>query len=85
MLAIPLIENTKFTNFPFHVFDRYEIHIHDVGDFIEPVFIICRSPSSQNLIQNEVPEIAHFQIVKFQIFQISNFPASKFPIFKLQN
>ena len=32
-------------------FDRYEIHIQAFFDFIKPIFIICRSSSSQNIIQ----------------------------------
>ena len=30
VLGIPLLENRTVTKFPFHVFDRYEIHIKDV-------------------------------------------------------
>ena len=29
VLGIPLLENRKVTKCPFHVFDRYEIHIQD--------------------------------------------------------
>ena len=39
-----------FTKFPFHVFDRYEIHIQDFWEFIWPCFIIFRSSTSQTLI-----------------------------------
>ncbi len=37
--------------------DRYEIHIHDFGDFISSSFIIFRCTSSQNLIKPEVPKM----------------------------
>ena len=38
--------NTKVTNFPFHVFDRYEIHIQDVEEHFRGIFIFPRCPSS---------------------------------------
>ena len=50
----PSLEIEKFVGFtkcPFHVFDRYEIHIEDLRDFIYAHFIIFRSSSSQNMIQ----------------------------------
>ena len=32
VLGIPSFENTKVAKFPFHFFDRYEIHIQDFVD-----------------------------------------------------
>ena len=34
-----------FTTFPFHVFDRYEIHIQAFADVIKPICMFCRSSS----------------------------------------
>ena len=89
--GLPYLRIEKFvglTKFPFHVFDRYDIHIHYFKDFIWRSFIICRCPSSPNLITNEAPEVSkkkqyidfpHFyfsvcyvQIFKFQSFVFQN-------------
>ena len=62
-------------------FGRYEIHIHDLGDFIQPICIISRSPSSQISIENEIPKFPkktqiHLQNFKCSNIQISNFQKS---------
>ena len=51
-LGIPLPENRKVTTFPFHVFDRYEIHIQAFVDFISGKFIIFQSSSPQKYFKN---------------------------------
>ena len=53
-LGTPLPENKKVTTFPFHVFDRYEIHIQAFLDSINGKIIIFRSSSSQNKYINIV-------------------------------
>ena len=45
-IGVPLPENRKVTTFPFHVFDRYQIHIQAFLYFINGKFIIFRSSSS---------------------------------------
>ena len=35
VLGFPLLENTKVVKNPFHVFDRYEIHIQDRKDCLQ--------------------------------------------------
>ena len=54
---IHFLENRKnvgFTKCPFHVFiDRYEIHIDFVGDFVDALFIVFRSSSSQSIIKKK--------------------------------
>ena len=47
----------KLPNVYFMLFDRCEIHIQDFKEFLTGIFISVRCPSSQNLINNEIPEI----------------------------
>ena len=79
-------------------FDRYELHIQDVEEYFTGIFIISRSPSSQNLIKLKFPKIpkrqTEFIMFKlpdgmFAYLQITNFIVrnsyfkhSKFPVFK---
>ncbi len=53
-----LLSQETLCAFPLHVFDRYEIHIQDFAEQITGIFIIFRCPSSQNLINIEIPEIS---------------------------
>ena len=48
----PLLDKRKVTKFPFHVFDRYEIHIQAVVDSIYARCFIFQSSSSETYIQN---------------------------------
>ena len=47
-MGIPLPENKKETTFPFHVFERYGVHIQAFVDFINGKFIIIRSSFPRN-------------------------------------
>ena len=51
-LGIPLPENRKVTKFPFHVFDRYEIHIQGFVHFINRKLSIFQSSSPQTYFKN---------------------------------
>ena len=77
MLGNPLLENTKVTKFRFHDFDRCEIHVHDFEEIITGIFIICRCPSSHNLI------VSNFLKSSFSKFPIFNFSNSRFDIFRI--
>ena len=70
VLVVPLLENRKVTEFPFHVFDRYEIHIQDFQEQFTGIFIMFRSPS---------PE---FQNFKFENVNVSKTSKSKYVDFK---
>ena len=41
----------RFTKCPFRVFDRYENHMQDLGNFIYAFCMVSRSSSSHNLIK----------------------------------
>ena len=61
VLGIPFLGKSKVSEFPFHVFDRYDTHIQDFEDILTGIFAIVRCPSSK------------CKLSKFRIFKISEF------------
>ena len=66
VLGIPLLENTKVTKFPFHVFDRYEINILDFEDLL-------RGSSSSVGARLRNWKTSNFQNCKLRHFKTSIF------------
>ena len=65
----PLLENTKVSKFQFHAFDRYEIHIQDLGGFLV-------GSSSLPVHTFENPTVQNFKITKTIISRLRNFKNS---------
>ena len=92
--GIPLLENKKvvgFTKFPFHVFDRYEIHIQAFWDFIYANFIIFPILIFTKYDKHEIrifsKQKTHTQVVSmtfksFRTFQNVRFLDMKIILFK---
>ena len=71
VLGIPLLENAKVTQLPFHVFDRYEIHIQDLKMFYEvlhhfPVHVSklqrFETSKKQTFKKNKVSKVPNFNV-----------------------
>ena len=56
-----------FTKLPFHIFDRYEIHIQAFGDFINRIFIIFG------------PHLRKIQYSKVEIRKLRNISPYTYP------
>ena len=56
-LGIPLPENRKVAKLPFHVFNRYEIHIQAFVNFINGKVIIFQSSSPPKYFENMYSQI----------------------------
>ena len=85
-LGVPLLENTKGTTFPFHVFHKYEIHIQDFEDCLGgsssfpgarlPLFIFSKFKNLK-MQSYKIPKCQGFEMSKFRIFEFFKFQSVK--------
>ena len=84
--GFPYLKIQMLPSCHFMFFDRYEIQIHDFGDFIYiTTFHYFPVPIFTQLDQNEIHAHSHFSIPNLQLpsFQIVNVSIANFPSYKL--